>query len=177
MEIIKATKEDLKVIDIHLNVVIDKMVKAANPQWTRAYPKIQDFENDLNNNQLYVYKINNEIIGYTALTTNYDEWFYIRPHTNQIISKNSESYFVHRMFILPKHQNNNLSVGMYQAIIEYAKKKNKQAVHVDTHETNIPMNRSILKSGFTQTGKRGRINRSGEWITYEYVIDKNKTEM
>lgn len=100
----------------------------------------------------------------------YDAWFYDGDHQNQIVPQNEEVLYVHRIFVFPEFAGKRFGEKIYQCIIDYAKEAGKLAVQVDTHENNIPMNKTLLSSGFTYTGSHGRKGRRGLWNMYEYVI-------
>lgn len=173
MKLVQAKADILPLIKRELPKVIAIMQSAGNMQWTSAYPTISDFQDDLLQNQLFYFEHENEIIGVTVLSTFPEEWFYEFEHENQIIPTTNEVMYIHRIFLIPDYFGKQLGKDMYQCIIDYAKQRGHLALQVDTHENNIPMQKTILQSGFIYTGSRGREKNDGLSKIYEYVIEEN----
>lgn len=170
MKMMKSTHDILSRIEKVLPAIVKTMQAMDNPQWSELYPTTSDFKDDIDKEYLYYFVEDDNIIGVAALVCEYDAWFYEGIHQNQIVPKNDEVLYVHRIFIFPEFTGKRFGEKIYQCIINYAKAVEKSAVQVDTHENNIPMNKTLRNSGFAYTGSHGREGRRGLWNMYEYVI-------
>ncbi|MGL4663173.1 MAG: GNAT family N-acetyltransferase [Culicoidibacterales bacterium] len=174
MRIEKATMAIIPEIEFALPNVVSMMQAMNNPQWSLSYPRVHDFKQDIEDEHLFCFIENDEVVGVAALILEPDLWFYELEHNNQIMPIDDEVMYVHRIFVFPQFSGNQYGKNIYACIIDYAKSAGHLAVQVDTHENNIPMNKTLLRSGFTYTGSRGRDNREGLWNMYEYLLTANQ---
>lgn len=151
MNITIATKEDINAI---LEIVEDARLLIESmgfKQWTResGYPSYNDFENDINDNSLYVLKNAGKTIGMMALKVGIDENY---NHIDGKWLTSSNNYLaIHRIAIKKEYYGTNASQMLINYAFDLAKTKGI-SVRIDTHKKNIPMNKLALKMGFSLCG-------------------------
>ena len=133
------------------------MRESGNPtQWQGGYPYPDVVENDVNKGQLYVICEENEIYGVFAFIKEDD------PDYANIDGAwlNSLPYAaIHRVASAGKRG------GIVAACVEYCLTQINN-LKIDTHEDNIPMQKSLERIGFSKCGKV-YIARAGERIAYQ----------
>ena len=142
----------------------DIMVKSGNPhQWPSYYPGIEDIEEDLENNALYVYKDNNSIVGVFAFYIGIEETY------NYIEGKwdNDTPYgFIHRIAAFP----NDIHFG--DKVIDYCKGQIGH-LRIDTHHDNVIMKHLVTKNGFSYKGviyvREHDPRDAYEWCNYKTI--------
>lgn len=95
-----------------------------------------------NEDELYQYKINGEIVGYGVFRNN--------------------NYDMIQVYISDKYQNQHYGTQLFSKMIELINKK----IYVSTKEDNVKMIRIILNSGGIELGRNNGI------ITYEIIKDE-----
>ena len=118
-------------------------------QWNLAdgYPGINDILKDIENNQLYLYIENNEILGVMSIVIRPDE-NYEEIDGSWLTTDKYAS--IHR--IATKTHHKGLGVKMLLEAEEIIKTKNIFSIKIDTHKINIPMSSTIKKCGYTYCG-------------------------
>ena len=157
MEIRKAKHEDLPDI---LNIYEGArafMKENGNPsQWGNEYPQAEIIREDIRLGQLYVISEESELFGVFAFIKGPDrDYDYIDGEW-----LNSLPYFaIHRVASAGKRG------GMMALCVEYCLGICEN-LRIDTHEDNLPMQRSLERLGFKRCGKV-YIERAGERIAYQ----------
>lgn len=127
------------------------------PQWINGYPSRETIKEDIDNNRGYLVIDNNETIGYFVIIE-YD------PCYDEIDGKwldDSPYIAVHRT--VTKYFNRGLGSKMFDEI------KNKyKHIRVDTHESNISMNKCLLKNDFKYCGVI-HLSDNSPRNAYEYI--------
>ena len=112
-------------------------------QWTNGYPSKELVERDIQNNNCYVCTENQEIIGVFCYFEGPDPT-YLNIYEGQWL--NDEPYgVIHRIAVISHRK------GIANACYDFALKRCKN-LRIDTHEDNIPMQRSLAKTGFQKCG-------------------------
>ena len=137
-------------------------------QWNLddGYPRDIDMLNDIKNKNCYLYIENNEVIGIMSIIYTPDENYY------EIDGKwlSNDSYAsIHRIAIKNTHHNKGIGVKMLLEAEKIVKTNNIYSIKIDTHKINIPMTKTILKSGYTYCGiiKLKRSNEDNLRDAYE----------
>lgn len=144
MKIKKATEKDLNEIINIYNKARDFMKESGNGgQWQNGYPQKELIENDIKNGTLYICLDQNKIVGVFCYFVG------IEPTYKKIYGGewlNNEPYgVVHRIAVGEHHK------GVASFCIQWCI-NNAHNIKIDTHENNIPMQKTILKNGFTFCG-------------------------
>lgn len=134
-------------------------------QWQDGYPNRETFGKDIENSELYVYD-RGYIRGFFALVTGEDEAFKTLEGTWE-----SKTYLtLHRIAVSSRSRGEGLAHSIFNYCLDETKKRGLEALRVDTHKDNGPMNHLIQAHGFSY---RGLINKGTrlERRAYEKLID------
>ena len=139
-----ANREDLpRILEIYA-YARGFMVKTGNPtQWGTTHPPKAQLEEDITLRRLYVVKGEGEIVGVFYFCVEED------PTYAEIFEgswqENSPYGVIHRIAVISHRK------GIANACYDFALKRCKN-LRIDTHEDNIPMQRSLAKNGFQKCG-------------------------
>ncbi len=144
LKIRKAEIDDLKTIMNIYHIAQDFMIESGNPnQWARRYPSCELIKDDIANGVCYLVCDSEGPHGVFALFSG-DEPTYQHIENGSWI--NDEEYVtVHRIAGDGKVH------GIFKSIIEYCKAKSDN-IRIDTHKSNIVMQKLIEKNGFEKCG-------------------------
>ena len=102
-------------------------------QWNEHYPDRQSFISDINSGELYVYCINDMVVGCISICSLMDEVY--RKVSWKTNGKNS--VYIHRLAVEPGHQKQ----GIGGKLMDFAEKKSKSdgidSIRLDTFSQNI----------------------------------------
>ncbi|MFU8793225.1 MAG: GNAT family N-acetyltransferase [Acholeplasmataceae bacterium] len=118
-------------------------------QWQFEDPTILDFKEDIQKEELYVYKIDDEIVGMFALKfgiePTYDSidgaWRYHEPYAT-----------IHRLALSIEHQKKGIAYEMLAYAESVTKSKGITYMRIDTHEKNLNAQRVFTKIGYVYCG-------------------------
>ena len=117
-------------------------------QWNEHYPDRQSFVNDINNSELYVYCIQDIVVGCVSICAYMDEVYSkVSWKTN---GKNS--VYIHRLAVDPKHQKQ----GIGSKLMDFAENESKlsgvESIRLDTFSQNIVNQNFYEKRGYVKLG-------------------------
>ena len=160
--LIFATYKDLIEIDNLANLVIDDMKLSNIPQWEKGYPSYSHFEKDINNHALYIYKVDNIILGsITILPENETAYKTIDSWVKD------KSIVIHRMLVHPRARNKGVAQKLLDMAIKVAKENNYDSIKIDTHLKNYKMRNFLEKNNFIEIRYLKTIDR----VAYEKVLE------
>lgn len=108
------------------------MISKGIYQWNEHYPSQQAFEKDVERKELYVYKIDDEIIGTVVISTFMDEE-YIPINW---LSPNENNLYIHRLAVHPSFQGQGYAVQLMDFAEAFAKAHNAPSIRLDTFSQN-----------------------------------------
>jgi GNAT superfamily N-acetyltransferase len=156
----KARFEDLQIITDLAKTTREHMIQMGLLQWEGNYPDYAHFLSDYENNGLYIYLENDEIIASISILPEND-----KPY-KELTWLKQNSLVIHRVIVNPKTQKKGIGKVLFTYAIELAKSNNYESIKIDTHPDNFRMQGLILKMGFVKIGYLSRINR----LAYELVL-------
>jgi len=126
-----------KLADIPLVLELTKtcanhMINNAIFQWNDNYPNAQDFENDVNRNELYILEIDKKLIGCIVISTHMDEEY--RPI--KWLTENTNNIYIHRLAVLPKLQGKGYAQKLMDFTENYAINNSYTSIRLDTFSLN-----------------------------------------
>ena len=133
------------------NQAKDLLKKNGSLQWQQGYPNEDTFTEDIKNNSLYGLYEDNKLNAFGAYVYGKD-LNYVEIDGKWDIPANDKDMAIHRVAVDENCHGKKFGVKILKYGIEYAKKLGCLTVKVDTHKNNIPMQKSILKSGFVYKG-------------------------
>ena len=144
MEIRQATINDIdSILDIYEQARSFMPQQGNHKQWTNGYPDRTLVERDIQNENCYICAEDGQIIGVFCYFKGPDPT-YLRIYEGQWLNDNPYGV-IHRIAVV------NHRKGVANACYEFALSKCK-TLRIDTHEDNIPMQRSLAKNGFQKCG-------------------------
>lgn len=146
----KATKDDLDEVMLIIKACTKHMISKNIFQWNEKYPNIETFENDIENENLYVLSLqNNELIGCVSITFEMDDFY----KTIDWISPSKKNIYVHRLAVHP----NNQGQGYAKIIMNFIEKKGIdnlcESIRLDTFSMNNKNNTLYTKLGYQKLGQ------------------------
>ena len=136
-------------------------------QWNESYPNREQFVEDVNRKELYVYELEEQVIGCVVITPLKDpEYEPIRWLTEE-----SEHYYIHRLAVHPNHQGK----GYARKLMEFAERKGREdgvvSIRLDTFSKN-PKNQNFYKQrGYQEVGQIFLPNQSDDpFYCYELPL-------
>lgn len=144
MEIKKAVLDDIpRIMEIYDYARVF-MAENGNPtQWDKSYPSVDMIKNDIALGNSYVCIQNAEIVGVFAFILGEEPTYKIIQDGSW--RKDSPYGTIHRI------AGNGKEKGVAACCFDYCKSQIAY-LRVDTHADNIPMQKAILKNGFTKCG-------------------------
>jgi len=145
MEIRKAKNEDINRI-VEIYEISKKFMRdnGNDMQWIGNYPGFESIQEDIKNNNAYIIINNDIIVGVFTLIIGKDPSYDYLEGGNWL--DDSLPYgTIHRI----------ASSFMCKGILDEAVKYSLNIINnirIDTHEVNIPMQKAIIKLGFTKCG-------------------------
>lgn len=101
-------------------------------QWNENYPSRHQLRADIENEDLYIYQQNNQIIGIVMLSTRVDEVY--KPVN--WITKTTRQLYVHRLAVLPEHWGKGFAQRLMDFAEDFARKNECISVRLDTFSQN-----------------------------------------
>ncbi|WP_352418877.1 GNAT family N-acetyltransferase [Proteiniborus sp.] len=150
MEFRKAIEEDVKSIVNIIKQAQTWFKEQGIDQWQDNYPNLETVLYDINKNYGYVLLKNNVVVGTAAVIFD-GEKTYDTIYNGKWIS-NDEYAVIHRMAIDPNYKGLGLATLFFNCIEKTCLNKGIHSIKVDTHEENIPMQKSFYKNGFQYCG-------------------------
>lgn len=115
-------------------------------QWNEHYPDRKSFVNDINNSELYVYCIQDMVIGCVSICAFMDEVY--SKVSWKTDGKNS--VYIHRLAVDPKHQKQ----GIGSKLMDFAENESKlsgvESIRLDTFSQNIVNQNFYEKRGYVK---------------------------
>lgn len=101
-------------------------------QWNEVYPNKLAFEKDVERNELFVFEVENTLVGCITISTFMDEEYmpisWLTPNKNNI--------YIHRLAVHPKHQGKGYAQQLMDYAEAYAIKNNYASIRLDTFSQN-----------------------------------------
>lgn len=118
-----------------------------SPQWQNGYPNLDTFNNDLQNNRLYVYEIDNKVVA-CASFYQYDN-DYDQIYEGNWLTSDTKYIAIHTIATLKDYHGQGISNKFFNYVFDNF---DINSIRIDTHELNIPMIKMLTKSGFHYCG-------------------------
>lgn len=161
----KAKKEDLDQIMQIISDTVSEMKTYNNTQWDENYPQAKDFENDINNDDLFVYELENKVMGFICVN-------FIEPNEYKDIkwSFDKKSMVVHRMAVNSNFRNKKIGTKLMDFAEEFARKNEVEYLKTDTYSLNIKMNSLFTKFGYNLAGQMSFLGKEFPFNCYEKIL-------
>lgn len=165
----KATQKDLNSI---LKITKDALasMKMMNfNQWNEDYPNEEVFKEDIKARELYLYKEENEILGFICINQKFEPEFLKQISFNKNYDK--KTFYLHRLAVKESAKGKGVAQKLLYFCEDFAKKQGFASLRADTHSKNIPMNSLFKKLNFKFCGAFNIPNYENEFLAYEKILD------
>lgn len=161
----KGNKKDVhRIYELFLKG-IEEMTENGINQWDEVYPNINDIENDLDKEELFVGMSGNEIAVVYVLNKEYDEQYH-----NGNWSLATENFkVIHRLCVHPKFQNRGFGKKTLLYIEEVLRQQGIRAIRLDAFSQNPYALKMYNSLGYTAVGEA--FWRKGKFFLMEKVIE------
>lgn len=117
-------------------------------QWNEHYPSQQAFEKDIARKELYVYKLEDKIIGTVVISTLMDEEYV----SVDWLSPNKNNFYLHRLAVHPSFQGQGYAVQLIDFAEAFAKAHNATSIRLDTFSQNTRNHKIYEQRGYKRLG-------------------------
>jgi len=128
-----------------------ELLKTQSFQWQNGYPNESTMKEDIIKKRLYGLFDKDELLGIAALIKGRDP-NYLKIDGKWNKEASNDDLVIHRFAVSSTHHNQQVGYKILNESILLAKKMNCTSIKIDTHKNNIPMQKTILKAGFTYKG-------------------------
>lgn len=166
MKVILAKQEDLKDIkDIYIKIV-NNMISNGITIWNNYYP-IEVFEQDIKNNNLYLLKDNNSILGAFVMYEHKEiekdvEWSDI----------NSKAYLLNRVGVNVDYLRKGIGQKLVEEACNLAKEKNAKYLRLLVCQENTPAIKLYEKCNFKRVNGIHEEKIREDYSIFEYAYEK-----
>ncbi|MBT8288806.1 MAG: GNAT family N-acetyltransferase [Flavobacteriaceae bacterium] len=143
-----AKHQDINAILAITQACAKEMIKAKIYQWNEHYPDRASFEQDIEQNELFVYEIKGSVIGCIAISSLMD----VEYKDVEWLSESGNNIYIHRLAIKPDFQGK----GYAQQLMRFAENKSRiekrRSIRLDTFSKNIRNQRFYEQRGYERLG-------------------------
>ena len=160
MNIRLAKKSDVDSLNFLFKEVIRdlKEVKKIDMLWGDIYP-FCEFNNNIENEEMYIIEDNNRIIGSFVLS-DYDDPDYHKIKWNK---ERKRFFYLNRLAILPKEQGRGYAKATMKFIQNYAVEKKYDVIRLTVYENNLNAIKLYEKNGFKRV-------KEGNWSIEDKIF-------
>jgi len=150
MQFRKASDADVSSIMRIIKQAQDFLGEQGVDQWQDNYPNSETIMNDIHNNNGYILKKDDILIGTVAVIFGVEK-DYETIYNGKWLS-NHEYAAVHRIAVGSEYKGLGLASIILKNVEEICLNKGIHSIKVDTHEENLPMQKLLKKNGFQYCG-------------------------
>ncbi len=168
MEQIRIAKiDDLDEIINMYKDIVDNMNKNNIDIWDDYYPFMY-FKDDIENESLYVYTENDNIIGAFALSNTASGIEYINWTDN-----NDKSIYINKIGVNVNYLRKGIGSKMLNSAIDICREKNVKYLRLFVVDINLPATNLYIKNGFKKLSGEYRYNVFEDKYLTEYGFEKD----
>lgn len=137
-------------------------------QWNEHYPDLAVLKKDINQEALYVYTIENEIIGCVMFSFDMDDFY----STIDWLTPNKKQLYVHRLAVHPEQQGKGIARELMDFGEQLARENKCLSIRLDTFSKNPRNNRFYTARDYKKVGEVFFEQKSPHpFYCYEKVLD------
>lgn len=161
LEYRRATPDDLEAIGSMVHAAIETMERNGIFQWDDLYPAKEDFQEDMDDGQLYVGLLRGQVAVVYALNQSYDEeyengkWKYV----------DEPFYVIHRLCVNPTFQHRGIARATLSHIETQLTDMNVHVIRLDVFSNNPYALKLYRSMGYSEVGHADW--RKGRFILME----------
>ena len=124
--------DDLNKINLISKACAKHMINNSIHQWNDHYPNPKIFKKDIGKSELYVYELENTILGCIVITTLVDaEYIPVKW-----LTPNNKNIYVHRLAIHPDYQGKGYAQVLMDFAEKFANENNYFSIRLDAYSQN-----------------------------------------
>ncbi|MEG2984406.1 MAG: GNAT family N-acetyltransferase [Peptostreptococcaceae bacterium] len=162
----KATINDMKEIMGIIKETVKEMKDYNNTQWDANYPAEEDFINDIEKEELYVYERENQIAGFICINK-----IEAKEYNDLSWTLDEEAMIVHRMAVKSSQRKLGIGSSLMKFADDLALENNMKYLKTDTYSINTKMNSLFKKCGYKFIGEVKFIGKEKTFYCYEKLIN------
>lgn len=145
-----AEAQDAAAIMAIINEAKEFMRLQGLPQWQGGYPNMQSVVEDISLKQAYLLRAGGKPAGTLALCFG-EEPAYNNIYSGSWLTKGGYAA-IHRVAVGGAYRGSQIAGPMLAAAEGIAKTAGAGSIRIDTHESNLPMQRFLQKNGYLRCG-------------------------
>jgi GNAT superfamily N-acetyltransferase len=162
-----AVSEDLDQVMLIINAVVTEMQCNGNTQWDETYPRITDFQKDIESLELYVAEIDGQIAGFICINRLEPE-----EYAGADWSRNTKPLVLHRMSVHPDRRHQGIGSMLMKHAEELARSRGVNYIRSDTYSLNPKMNALFQKLNYRFTGEIHFMRKTHPFNCYEKILER-----
>jgi ribosomal protein S18 acetylase RimI-like enzyme len=149
----EATMKDLDAILLIVEDARELSRLLKSKQWLGKdkYPNAQTFSRDILNNELFVYEINNLIVGFCAISLT-PEPTYLKIYEGKWLTSNQPYVVFHRLAVKKQFYGHGIGVELLTYAELIARNNRIKIIRLDTAKENQPMRKLVDKLNYKYCG-------------------------
>lgn len=116
-------------------------------QWNEHYPSLEVLQKDIENQELYVFKESNSVLGIIVITDNMDAEY---QTVTWLTSSNSKNLYIHRLATAPRIWGEGVGRKLMDFAENYAREHKFDSVRLDTFSQNKRNQKFYEQRGYLQ---------------------------
>lgn len=166
--------EDVTQVALLYDEVVDDLLANINyPGWQKGiYPTIQDALTAIENKELYVARLNKQIIGCMTINHEYDDDYDLVNWG--IDASKEEIYIIHTLATSPAYRNLKIARKLLAFVETLAKENKIKTIRLDVRKTNLPAIKLYQSLNYNYLGDADFSERGfdlGKFELYEKIIE------
>lgn len=167
MNIVKGNIQDIKLIMDLIKDSIKDMESKGIYQWNEHYPTQAIFENDINNENLYLIKKDNECLGVIV----FDEEQPSEYKGINWLTEDKKVLVIHRLAVNSKYQNQGLGRQLLDFVENIAVENRYNSIRLDAYSGNPRALKIYEDRGYQKLGQLFYPFRELPFYCYEKKLD------
>ncbi|MHC6178549.1 GNAT family N-acetyltransferase [Clostridium sp. JNZ X4-2] len=161
----KASMSDIENVMKIIKKTIEEMSTYNNTQWDEKYPRKEDFINDIQKENLFVLKREENLVGFVCINK-------IEPteYSGLNWTLNENTMIIHRMAVDLNCRRMGIGTELLKFAEKLALKSNIRYLKTDTYSVNIKMNSLFKKCGYKFIGEINFLGKEKPFYCYEKIV-------
>ncbi|WP_182200733.1 GNAT family N-acetyltransferase [Paraliobacillus salinarum] len=139
----KATNKDLTEVMRIVKRVVKVMNEQGSYQWNDSYPQANDYQNDINREELYLYEIDAVIVGVCTISNRGHEEYGLINWTSH-----EKAFTLKRLAIDPNARGKGIADQFFDYAVELALQSGVSLINTDTFTENRYAQQLFKRNGF-----------------------------
>ena len=145
----KAVVEDIPQIKKITEACAQHMIDQGIYQWNKNYPSLEVLTKDVKANNVYVYLVEQKIVGTVMFSMEMDDFY----HEIDWLTQDAKQLYVHRLAVHPHYQKQGIARALMDFGEALAKEKKCLSIRLDTFSKNPRNNRFYQARQYQQVGQ------------------------